>query len=327
MKAIGLTIIPIKEDTMITISLDIGGARLKSALVENGLVRESAIVPMDSSNGLLASLPILEAEVLRLSSIQMPAMLGIAFPGLVNPVEKTVASANGKYTDAVGFAFEEWAMQTFGLPLIMENDANAALLGELAYGCAKNCDNAVMAILGTGIGTAAMIEGKLLRGKHFQAGCLGGHFAIRSLSEGRDCTCGSRGCAEAYGSSWALTQLAKESPDFATSGLAKAASINFRSLAKWDAQNDELAIRIMNQCIDAWSACAVNLVHAYDPDLLILSGGVIHCGARITEPIRKAVAKYAWTPWGTVGVLIAKKPEHSVLLGLHKLCVSETEGE
>lgn len=307
---------------MVSIAVDLGGTRLKTALVRDGAVRHMAITPVDSDAGLRMSLPVIEREIARLLSIEQADGAGIAFPGIVDPVRKQVLSANGKYADALGFDWEAWIRTKFGLPLVMDNDANAALLGETAFGCAAGSDNAVIMILGTGIGSAALIEGKLLRGRHYQAGCLGGHFCIEGVG-GTPCTCGSAGCAEAVGSGWGMARAVRSDPGFDESGLSAESVLDFQALKKWDAAGDALAVRTMNRCIDCWSACAVNLIHAYDPDLLILSGGVVRCGSRIVEPITENIRRYAWTPWGKVDVLISRNPEHSVLLGLHDLAVRE----
>jgi glucokinase len=296
---------------------------MKTALVSEGVVYQSSITPMDSESGLLGHLPVIEGEIFRLLSTEQADRIGIAFPGIVDPIRKRVLSGNGKYLDALGFEWEAWAGEQFGLQLVMDNDANAALLGETAFGCAVGSDNAVIMILGTGIGSAALIQGKLLRGKHFQAGCLGGHFSIEGIGSGTPCNCGSVGCAETSGSGWGMARAVRMDEGFAESGLSSEEIVDFRALEKWDAAGDALAVRIMNRCINSWSTCAINLIHAYDPDVLILSGGVIRCGRRIVNPITENVHTYAWTPWGKVDVRVSDSPEHSVLLGLHYLATQE----
>lgn len=128
--------------------------------------------------------------------------LGIAFPGLVNPRDKVVVSANGKFVDAVGYDLKSWVARTFACPFILDNDANAALVGEVAYGCAQDTRDVVMMIFGTGVGAAAMMDGRLIRGKHFQAACIGGHMVIEAGPDATPCNCGNIGCMEANASSW-----------------------------------------------------------------------------------------------------------------------------
>ena len=87
-----------------------------------------------------------------------------------------------------------------------------AAVGEWKYGAGRDTNDLVVMTIGTGIGTSAIIEGKLLRGRHFQAGCLGGHISVQY--EGRECTCGNKGCLEAYGSTWSLEGRVKEAEGF-----------------------------------------------------------------------------------------------------------------
>lgn len=310
---------------MTTICVDFGGTRLKTALIREQTVLASRLTPVDASQGLHANLADVEKEIARLAGMEAPDGLAVAFPGLVDPVAKKVMAVNGKYADAPGFDWRRWAQVHFSLPVVLENDANAALIGEVYAGCAKGCDNAVVMILGTGIGTAALINGSLLRGKHFQAGCLGGHISIHPITEGDRCTCGSVGCAESVASGWALVKQAKADPDYGNSALSREETIDFRALEKWDAAGDALAVRLMERCIGGWSTCAVNLVHAYDPDILVLSGGVIRCGDRIIRPIVDSVHRCPWTPWGQVDVRVAAQPEHSVVMGLHMLYAQQYE--
>ena len=312
---------------MTTIAVDLGGSRIKTALIHDGVVQDSAIIPIDAMRGVEHALTVIEPEIARLRGIREPVGIGLAFPGLVDPFRKAVISVNGKFEDAPGFSFTGWAREQYGLPLVLENDANAALVGELQYGCGMGCDNAVLMILGTGIGTAAMLQGHLLRGKHFQAGCLGGHLPVASLATGRACTCGSRGCAEAVGGTWALAGIAGEHKDFANSALSREAVIDYEALFRLAEAGDALATELLAESIDAWSTCAVGLIHAYDPDMLILSGGVTRAGARLTKPIGDSIEAYAWTPWGKVALRVAQNPEHSVLLGVHHLLIKEMAGE
>ena len=144
-------------------------------------------------------------NILKTDGYSCPDCVGIAYPGLVDPVKQLVISASGKYTDATKFDFSAWSRGRFGCGCILENDANAALMGEIGYGCAAGETDAVLMILGTGVGTAAVMNGELVRGKHFQAGCLGGHFPVGG--EEWRCSCGGYGCVEANGSSWALKNI------------------------------------------------------------------------------------------------------------------------
>src|SRR5262249_54775897 len=128
--------------------------------------------------------------------------LAIGFPCIVNTSTNRVLSALKKYEDATDIDLSAWCRDRLGLDLRIENDARLALLGEHYAGAGRGENSLVMMTLGTGIGTAAIIENRLLRGPHFHAGCLGGHLTVNH--HGRLCECGNIGCAESEASRWAL---------------------------------------------------------------------------------------------------------------------------
>jgi glucokinase len=128
--------------------------------------------------------------------------VSFGFPAIVDSSTGRVLTAYGKYVDASTIDLQKWARGAFGLDLVIENDARAALVGEWRAGAAKGCDNVVGITLGTGLGAAAIMKGQPVRGMHGQAGILGGHFTVRW--GGRLCTCGNRGCAEAEASTSVL---------------------------------------------------------------------------------------------------------------------------
>src|SRR5258706_6097009 len=133
----------------------------------------------------------------------------------------------------------QWSRQDFGLPLRIENDARMALLGERYAGAARGFDDVVMTTLGTGIGGAAMIGGTLIRGKHAQAGCLGGHLPV--LFNGRTCTCGNIGCPEAEAAGWSIPAVSSDWPGYADSDLGKGELGNFEKRFRYAAEEDAVA--------------------------------------------------------------------------------------
>ena len=98
------------------------------------------------------------------------ASIGLAFPGMVNPVECRVISTNDKYDDACDIDLCHWADSRWGVPFVLENDARLAVIGEWLYGAAKGTGNVVMMTIGTGIGTGVILDSKPLVGHHHQAG-------------------------------------------------------------------------------------------------------------------------------------------------------------
>ena len=188
--------------------------------------------------------------------------------------------------------------KSLGLPTRICNDANAALTGEWRFGAARDTRSVVMMTLGTGIGASAIIDGVPLRGQHGQAGCLGGH--LTANLEGNICGCGNIGCAESEASTWALPLQARAHPNFAASRLARENVLDYAAVFRAAAQDDKLAIELRNRSLRVWSVALVNLIHAYDPEVAIIGGGIMRSGEIILPALRRYVSKHAWTPWGKV---------------------------
>ncbi len=295
--------------------MDLGGSHVACAAVEGKRFLQTLSVDVDSKGRLANLLPTLAAALRAIIERCGGNFSGIAFGfcGLVDGRTGRVVSTNHKYSDATEVDLPAWAYQEFRLPLILENDARLALLGERHSGAAQGSDDVVMMTLGTGIGTAVITEGHLLRGKHFQAGCLGGHFTV--VSGGRLCSCGARGCFEAEASTYALPDVCRTWAGFQTSKLATETRLDFATLFRCAEEGDRVSVAIRARCIDIWSACALSLVHAYDPELLIVGGGVMRSSYPILTMIRKHVEACAWTPWGKVRLGAATLGSEAALMG------------
>lgn len=285
------------------IGIDLGGTRIKMGLIENGHLIESRIISAVSGIGLESHLAILDGEIEQMLDIhKLSAINGVAlaFPGLVNYTTGKVLSTNKKYADAPDIDLNKYYSQKWGCPFFIENDARMATVGEWKLGAGRGFDDLVMVTLGTGIGTSVILNGKLLRGKHFQAGCLGGHFTINY--KGRRCTCGNLGCVEAEAAGWSLPLLIHEHKHFNSSILSAEKKLDFYHLFKAASKGDAVAKEIKEHCIRVWAAGITTYIHAYDPELIILGGGVAEGQKGLIPEIEKIVSEQAWTPWGKVQI-------------------------
>lgn len=303
---------------MKALAIDLGGSHATCAVMDDRSIVASEVVATDGTVGLRPVLPeIVNAfhRLLEKNHLKVGDCAGLAFSfcGIVDSRTSKVLSTNQKYDDAQGFDLAAWAQNELGLRLRLENDARMALLGEHYAGAARGFDDVVMTTLGTGIGGAAMISGTLLRGKHAQAGCLGGHIPV--LFGGRTCTCGAIGCAEAEASGWSLPLIAKDWPGFAESRLAKEPAVNFESLFRFAADKDPVALAIRDRCLQVWATATVGLIHAYDPEIVIFGGGVMKSADVIIPYVQSYVEKHAWTPWGKVKVRAAEVGNDAGVLG------------
>ena|SRR5271170_5065254 len=165
---------------MVALSLDLGGSHIACGVVRDDELLGSASLDSELARSLESLLPSI-AEVLRtlLKDRGMTAKecggIAIGFPGIVDVRNGRILSTLKKYEDAIHLDLVRWAIEQFGLSLRIENDARMALLGEQYAGAVRGVQDIVMITLGTGIGGAAMMLGKLVRGAHAQAACLGGH--------------------------------------------------------------------------------------------------------------------------------------------------------
>ena len=305
---------------MSLLAVDLGGTHAACALVEGRTILDRETVALPDSQTIAPALTAIEAPLQRMLAKHGAEGLGFGFCGLVDSRQARVASTNGKYVDAVEVDLAQWAMARFDLPLRLENDTRLALLGEWYAGAAQNETEVVMFTLGTGIGGVAMIGGQMLRGKHDQAGVLGGHVPV--TLHGRRCTCGAMGCAESEASGWALPLVAKAWPGFERSALASR-TINFENLFASSAAGDIVSREIVDHCLHVWGAAAVAAVHAFDPELLVYGGGVMKSAAMILPFMKDYMDRNAWTPWGKIRIRAAELGDDAAILGVVPLFEQE----
>ena len=276
-------------------------------------------------------MPILDAMAARWKAIlaenrrNSDEVIGVAlaFAGVVDARSRRVVATNDKFTDAPAIDLEEWAQRVMGLPIEMDNDARVALLGEWQAGAGRGADDLVMVTLGTGIGAAAVSDGRIIRGGHGMAGIFGGHLTVNYA--GRRCTCGNIGCAEAEASTDRLAELVR---DVAHAGGMNADGRDTepfdyaRIFALADA-GDALAASVRDRSVAVWSAMVVNLIHAYGPQRVVMGGGIARGAPWLIKAIRQHVDQHAWMPWGNVEIRLAELGDDAALIGGAELFQSQ----
>ncbi len=305
---------------MKTIGIDFGGTAIKLAAMEDGRILNQTSIPAYAQNGLTVRLKDTKQAVLKVAGdhgLKGFSCVGISMPGIVDPIRKRPVGLIGKFEDSLGMDLEGWCREAFGLPMVMEMDSKLALLGELHYGCARGFQDAAMLILGTGVGTAVAYEGKILKSRHYTAGALASHIIIDVNGPG--CICNNHGCLEAMASGWALKRLVRQDPGYGESGLSGEAGLDFRVLQKWYQKQDAVAVRAVSHCVKSWRTGILNLIHAYDPEVVVLSGGIMNFEG-LYEMLSEGIQEHIWDCCGKVEIRKAKDPENSVLYGLHYLC-------
>lgn len=311
---------------MLALSLDMGGTHIGCAVVRDQQIAASDSIETEGAHGLASLLPLINDTLRRLlqqagATAAECSGIAIGYPGIVDAGTGRILSTLKKYEDAAHLDVAAWARESFGLKFRMENDARMALLGEQFAGAARGSRDVVMMTLGTGIGGAAMMQGKLVRGVHSQAACLGGHLPVDF--RGRTCTCGNIGCAEAEAAGWSLPGIAREWPGFEQSSLGRAPKIDFRALFSAASEGDRVAMELRERCLAVWASNAVAVIHAYDPEVVVMGGGVMRSADVILPYVQEHVAKHAWVAWGVPEVRAAALGNDAALLGAVPLLSEE----
>lgn len=289
------------------LGVDFGGSMLKVGLADAGRLIDSVRLPVD---GTAADLDRVAAAARSLAGDRKLDAVGVAVPGLVDAAGRRLVEAHGKYAWMLGADVLGWAERTFGASARLENDARAALVGETA---AIGERNAVILVLGTGIGTAALLDGAPVRGPNGSAGILGGHVTIDR--DGPACNCGNIGCAEVFGSSWALPARIAHHRAAGLTGEADGAA-GFAGIVAGARRGDELAAAVLDEAVRAWAICALSLCHAFDPEVVIVAGGVARSSDVIVPAIEAHLDAHLWGTLPRPRVLASSEPDLSVLRGL-----------
>jgi glucokinase len=189
--------------------------------------------------------------------------------------------------------------ERLGLPAALDNDANCAVLGEWWMGAARGTRNAIGITIGTGIGGGIIVDGKLYHGASDCAGEIG-HTTIDT--EGRRCKCGNYGCLEAYASGPNIAMRAVE--ELKAGAVSRLADYVGGDLRQVTAQTvyqaahdgDQLALEVVNDTAKFLGAGIANLVNVFNPEVVVVCGGVTLAGDRLFDPLRREVARRAFKP-------------------------------
>jgi glucokinase len=236
-----------------------------------------------------------------------------ALPCIISPDGEKVVRTFGKFEDAPRLDLAVWARDTMGLPLLLDNDARAAALGEWTRGAGRGVENMVMVTLGTGIGTGVICEGRPLRGRNGMAGNLGGHTATHV--GGATCACGVEGCLEAQIATWALPGIVRVRPHFSTSPLAAEPGLDYEAIFRHAGAGDPLAIALRDRVLSGWAALLINMIHSYDPERIVIGGGIMKGSDAILPVLREKVGQQATQPGGTVEIVPAALGDAAALHG------------
>jgi glucokinase len=278
-----------------TIGIDVGGTKVLGGVVDASgkiLIDARRDTPREGGAALTQTIADVARELMASYSVES---VGISAAGFVSSDRKTmlatpnIAGWNGVDLDAQLTAL-------LGLPVVIENDANAAAWGEAAFGAGRGHDHLLIVTVGTGIGGGIVVNGDLYRGGFGTAAEIG---HMRVVPEGHLCGCGARGCFEQYASGSALMRHAREAisatPELARNLLALGNGtldgLTGKHITEAAQSGDPVALAAFNTTAHYLGAGIASLCVILDPTRVVIGGGVVEAGEILLAPTRESMIR------------------------------------
>lgn len=283
---------------MYNIGIDLGGTNIKVGLVdENYNIVEKATAKTNlprPAGEICATMVELIWQCLNAAKVTIGEVnsIGIGTPGVANRNSGTVlysCNLDFRNTD-----LRKLLKQRLDKPIYVENDANAAAFGEVLAGAGKGYSDVVVVTLGTGVGGGIIIGGKIYTGFNF-CGAELGHTVIEF--NGRQCGCGRKGCFEAYSSATALINMTKEAmeanKDSKMWEIAGGSLDNVDGKTAFDGMraDDDAAKGVIKMYIDYLGCGLTNIVNTFQPEVLLIGGGICKEGENLTKPLYEIIKR------------------------------------
>ena len=278
------------------IGVDVGGTKVLGGVVDDsGKVLKSARkdTPREGGAALTQTIADVAKELMKDFTIDS---VGVSAAGFVSSDRKTML-ATPNIAGWNGVNLDSELSSLIGLPVVIENDANAAAWGEVKFGAARGKKDVLMITVGTGIGGGIIANGKLHRGAFGIAAEIG---HMRVVPDGLLCGCGAHGCFEQYGSGNALVRFARESVKanptagrhLLALGDGTIEGISGGAISDAAASGDQLALDAFSTLGNWLGAGIASLSVVLDPECVVIGGGVIDAGDFLLTPIREGLEKY-----------------------------------
>ena len=283
---------------MALLGIDLGGTKVSTAVFSSkGEVLYKEIIPLNNRKGAEAG-ALITGQVSRfLNSAEFQTdkivSVGICVPGIYYSKTGIVWAPNIQGWENYPL-LEEVKAVAGDVPVTIDSDRACYILGELWQGCAKGCRNAVFLAIGTGIGAGVLVNGGLLRGAHDIAGAIG----WSALNRPFESKYSSSGCFEYFASGEGIGRAARDvlqkQPEYqgelSNKEVEKITSHDVFAAYK---NNDELAVQVIQLCIEFWGMAVANLISLLDPEKIIFGGGVFGPAVSLIPAIKKEAEKWA----------------------------------
>jgi glucokinase len=288
------------------LGIDIGGTNLVvGAVAEDGsalhALRSEPTRSEDGSDAVLRRLGAMGRAVMDETRKLVPGAtftgVGAGAPGPLDTKRGVVLLTPN--LGWVNLPLRQLLQDTLGIPAVIDNDANCAVLGEWWMGAARGAKHVIGITIGTGIGGGIIVDGRLYHGASDCAGEIG-HTTVEV--NGRRCKCGNYGCLEAYASGPAIARRAVEAieagqpsklPDYVEGALDR---ITAQTVYQAAHDGDELAEEVVSDTAKFLGAGIGNMINIFNPEIVVVFGGVTYAGERLFGPLKREVAKRAFKP-------------------------------
>jgi len=307
------------------IGIDLGGTNIKGALVNSGghiISKQKAATLANTGPRAVAeriSRIIGDLESQAAAAGKKVAGIGVGIPGQADQTRGTVFFAPNLHWRDVPLV--EYLRSRTILPVYLENDANAAAMGEQWLGAGRGSVNMVMITIGTGIGGGLILNGSLYSGTNGSAGEVG-HMVIDP--DGPLCSCGRRGCLETLTSAAAMVRMAKEAIDQGKKTiLAREENLEARDIVMAAQAEDKVALLIIDVAARYLGMGLGNVINLFNPDTIVIGGGVSEAGDILFEPLRReAVTRSLEVPARVVKIVPAELGNDAGCIGAARLVLS-----
>ena len=303
------------------VGIDLGGTFIKGGIVdENGTIVKDGKVPTQSDLGaekVAENIASLVEDLLLQTGIDKSNVVGIGMgaPGMIDSKTGTVIYSNNlQWKD---FALGGNVEKRTGLPVKIANDANVAALGEVKFGAAKGREHVIMLTLGTGVGGGIIADGRLIEGNK-SVGAELGHMII--VGDGELCSCGRRGCLEAYASATALIRDTKQvmlvHKDSKMWEIGDIENVTGKTAFDYK-DTDPYALEVVERYIRHLAYGITDFANIFRPEVVLLGGGVCAQGDELVKPLQAILDRdlFAGELGPQVKIEIAKLGNTAGLLG------------
>ena len=302
-------------------AVDLGGTHLRVALVnDNGriLKQSKQETPKgESPEGIIAAL--VDAAQQWNSYKEAVIAASIMVPGAVD-ADKAVVLQAPNLPSLVNFALKAELEQRLGWPVFLENDANAAAVGEMWLGAARGCRDVVSVTLGTGVGGGVILDGKLWRGSHGSAGEIG-HTTVDPFS-GLKCKCGNTGCLELFASATAIVRMTRERLLQFPDSRLQSDRLTAECVYEAGRDGDKLALAVFKRFGMYLGIGLANLINLLDPQIIVIAGGVVNGWDLFAGEMYRQVEERAFrTTAQQVKIARAECGDNAGLLGAARLAI------